>query len=120
MARAYLAMFHANSIRLRACRKRAGFDQAELANLVGRNVHSFINIENGRFLPDTQSLIAYETLFDIPASSLLPDTRANVRRVTYERAQRLLKRCESNLSGHTRTKVEFLEALCRRLDGSNV
>ncbi|WP_394692375.1 helix-turn-helix domain-containing protein [Hyphobacterium sp.] len=111
-------MFHANSIRLRACRKRAGFDQAELANLVGRNIHSFIGIETGRFLPDTQSLIAYEVLFDIPASSLLPDTRANVCRITYERAQKLLKRCKASPSRHTRSKVEFLENLCHRLDGS--
>ena len=120
MARACFAMFHANSIRLRACRKRAGFDQAELANLVGRNVHSFIGIENGRFLPDTQTLIAYEILFEIPASSLLPDTKANVRRVTYERAKRLLKRCENNPSQHTRTKADFLEKLCRRLEGGEV
>jgi len=113
-------MFTANSIRLRACRKRSGLDQAELANLVGRNIHSFISIENGRFLPDTQSLIAYEILFDIPASKLLPDTRTNVRRVTFKRALRLLKRCQASPSGHTCNKVEFLENLCRRLTGQGV
>ena len=113
-------MLNANSIRLRACRKRSGLDQAELATLVGRNIHSFASFERGQLLPDTQSLIAYEIIFNAPAANILPDTKASVRRDCYLRAKRLLKRCNASPLKHKRYKVEFLDALCRRLDGSDV
>lgn len=113
-------MQNANSIRLRACRKRSGLDQAELGQLVGRNMHVLSRCERGLIIPDPQTMIAYELLFDIPVAKLLPDMTARVRRLTYERATQLLKRCNSLPREEVRTKVEFLYALCHKLEGRSV
>tara|TARA_R110002073_G_scaffold69054_6_gene171330 strand:+ start:29320 stop:29661 length:342 start_codon:yes stop_codon:yes gene_type:complete len=112
-------MFNANSVRLRACRKRGGLDQAELSQLVGTSYSTISRFERGRTLPDIQTLITYELIFDIPAAKLLPDVTHAARRRTYERAARLLKRCNTSPTDHMRAKVEFIEAICSRLDGSS-
>lgn len=111
-------MFNENSIRLRACRKRYGLDQAEIALLVGRNQATVSRFESGRYLPDSQSLVAYEILFDMPASTVLPHTRRHVTNRIQMRARHLLKRCEETGTVRHPTKVEFLEALLGRLTGA--
>lgn len=109
-------MINANTIRLRACRKRCGLDQAELAELLGCNFHSLSRCERGLFLPNSEILLTYEIVFDIPASKLLPDTTARLRRITYRKAERLLKRCHASEGRSASVKVDFLEKLCHRLE----
>tara|TARA_R110000868_G_scaffold11516_7_gene56439 strand:+ start:41017 stop:41361 length:345 start_codon:yes stop_codon:yes gene_type:complete len=111
-------MFNANSVRLRACRKRGGLDQAELSQLIGTSYSTVSRFERGESLPDIRHLIAYEIIFDIPVSKMLPDTSVAVRNQTRERAARVLKRCRRSSDDRRRAiKVEFMEGLCRRLDG---
>ena len=50
-------MFNANSVRLRACRKRGGLDQAELSQLIGTSYSTVSRFERGESLPDVQQLI---------------------------------------------------------------
>lgn len=83
-------------------------------------MHVLSRCERGLLIPDPQTLIAYELIFDIPVARLLPDTAAKVRRLTHERATRLLKRCNAQPRDEARTKVEFLNALCLRLENRSV
>ncbi|MHA6287140.1 helix-turn-helix domain-containing protein [Maricaulis sp. CAU 1757] len=110
-------MFDANAIRLKACRRRGGLDQAELAQLVGTSLSTISRIECGQVRPDTLTLLTYELIFDIPAANLLPDTTADLRRRTQARAAKLLKRCEQSRTTPLPAKVEFIKSICRRFDG---
>jgi transcriptional regulator with XRE-family HTH domain len=112
-------MFDANAIRLKACRRRGGLDQAELAQLVGTSFSTISRFERGLVRPDTLTLITYELIFDIPAAKLLPDTTIDLKRRTRARATQLLKRCDNSPDRHPPGKVEFIRSLCSRLDGSS-
>jgi len=113
-------MFNANAIRLKACRRRGGLDQAELSKLVGlRNYNTISRFERGVNLPDAPVLIAYELIFDIPVATLLPDTSRIVRKHTYLRAVRLLKHCKAS-PNDCQNKIEFLEDVCQKLLNKNV
>ncbi|WP_300532626.1 helix-turn-helix transcriptional regulator [Maricaulis sp.] len=112
-------MIDANAIRLKACRRRGGLDQAELARLVGTTHSTISRYESGRLRPDVGTLITYELIFDIPASTLLPDTTIANRRKTLARAHALKKRYERSSGALPATKVEFIRTLCHRLDGTS-
>jgi transcriptional regulator with XRE-family HTH domain len=109
-------MFNANAIRLKACRRRAGLDQIELAILTGAPFSTISRLERGHQLPDAKTLLCYELLFDIPAASILPDTTHGLSRFIHERAERLLKRCQRTPDRHHNAKVEFIQSLCERLE----
>lgn len=111
-------MLNENIIRLKACRKRGGLDQVELATLVGMNFHTVSRFERGLTLPDAPTLIAYELIFDMPAAQLLPATMRVMRKQTLRRALDLQKRCGRSSLPQKRGKTEFLEALCQRLEGT--
>lgn len=115
----FIVMLDANAIRLKACRRRGGLDQTELSRLVGTSHSTVSRYERGQALPDTLTLITYELIFDIPASKLLPDASLSIRRRTLAQARYLLNRCQRDPDRHFRAKVEFIEQLCSRLDGSS-
>jgi transcriptional regulator with XRE-family HTH domain len=112
-------MFNANAIRLRACRKRGGLDQVELAHLLGTSCSSVSRFERGLTIPETPTLIAYQLTFDIPASKILPDTTRRLRRQTLARLETLLKRTEASSDRAYTAKVEFLKSVRDRVSGDS-
>jgi len=111
-------MHTSNTVRLGACRKRAGLDQAELAHLAGVHVRSGISrLETGSRLPDARTLIAYELLFGHKAQTLLPDTARGERRRILSFAKLLLRRIDRSVVSQPKAKIAFLKALIARLEG---
>ncbi len=111
----YSIMFNANAIRLKACRKRGGLDQAELAFLLGVSCSTVSRFERGLTIPETPPLIAYSLIFDMPATKALPDTTIALRKKLLARCERLHKRlCQS---GDRTPKVEFIQSIHDRLSG---
>lgn len=109
-------MHNANSIRLKACRKRGGLDQADVSQLVGiRRSSAISRYERARCLPDSRTLIAYEIVFDRPAAKLLPETLLSERRRVFERAIRLTRQCRQTSSSVQDKKLAFLNELILRL-----
>jgi transcriptional regulator with XRE-family HTH domain len=110
-------MLNSNCIRLKACRKRGGLDQAELAQLVGLRLSSAISrLEGGQRTPDARTLIAYEIVFARAGSELLTQTARDERHAILNRARRLLLKCQNSPSHLWNQKVEFLEDLIARLE----
>ena len=113
-------MLNSNSIRLKACRRRSGLDQAELAELVGVSPAVAVSkYERGERLPALSALIAYEIAFEMPVTKLLPDAQRAEEERMLRRAGALmarLKRSQTRASAH---KVSFLSALVRRLEGAH-
>ena len=110
-------MHTSNTLRLTACRKRAGLDQAELAHLVGVRVRSGISrLETGSRIPDARTLVAYEILFAHKAQTLLPDVARRERRRILSFAKLLLRRLEGSVLPQPKAKLAFLKALIARLE----
>ena len=108
-------MINANAIRLRACRRRGGLDQADLAHLLGISRHAVSRLERGLATPSAELLIRYELIFEIPAVHVLPDTRIVLSRQIHARAERALQRCRASKSDAMRQKAIFFQAICGRL-----
>lgn len=109
-------MLDSNSIRLRACRKRGGLDQAELSDLIGTRRGRISQIECGHTLPDTRILMAYAIAFDRRAEDLLPDLARRERRRLLREATRLELRCRNTRTGVDPAKLAFYSSLVRRLE----
>lgn len=112
-------MLDANTIRLRACRKRANLDQVELARLLGTSFLHISRFERGIQFPDATVLIAYEIVFGLPPTTLLPDTNLRQRRCVLERAQQIAKRLSHASPDKVDAKMRFLDELIERLDPSS-
>ncbi|WP_417477279.1 helix-turn-helix domain-containing protein [Maricaulis sp.] len=110
-------MLNSNCIRLKACRKRGGLDQAELAQLVGLRLSSAISrLEGGQRTLDARTLIAYEIIFARAGDQLMTQTARDERAAILNRPRRLLLKCQNAPSHLWSQKVEFLEELIARLE----
>tara|TARA_B100000508_G_scaffold60333_1_gene47204 strand:+ start:240021 stop:240404 length:384 start_codon:yes stop_codon:yes gene_type:complete len=115
IAQAYPSMINANAIRLRACRRRGGLDQVDLAFLLGISRHAVSRLERGLATPSAEILIRYELIFEVPAANVLPDTRILLSGQIHARAQQALSRCRLSKSEAGRQKAIFLQTMCGRL-----
>jgi transcriptional regulator with XRE-family HTH domain len=113
-------MINANAIRLRACRRRGGLDQADLAHLLGISRHAVSRLERGLATPSAELLIRYELIFEVPAANVLPDTRILLSRQVHARALQALERCRTSRSEAIRQKAIFLQTICGRLEKPQV
>jgi transcriptional regulator with XRE-family HTH domain len=75
---------------LRSHRKAFGLTQKEVGRILGfKNGHSVCQFENFRDIPRLQVMLAYEVLFDTPASQLLAGISEAIRFVVHRRIRSL-------------------------------
>lgn len=102
---------------IRMHRKRSALSQDDVAFLIA----AFSGTTASRHelharTPSFIDALAYEVLFDVPASELFPNEFEKARARTALRAEGLLRMLEREGStAETRHKRAFLEALLRRL-----
>ena len=61
--------------RVRAARKRRGYTQEQLADLIGRTVETVSNVERGRTIPTLETLDRLGHSLDVPLREFFDDRR---------------------------------------------
>ena|SRR5713101_69999 len=97
---------------LRSYRKTFGLSQNEVARLLGsRQGSNVCRYERFRSVPSLQTAIAYEIIFNVRLSELLPDLYAHVKERIARRARMLLKKKPSGSQRCEEAKLAFFESL---------
>ena len=109
-------MSHKLPTYLRACRKRSGLTQDELAFLLGyRNGDQVSRFEWQSRKLNAETAFSLQALFDVPAHELLPGSYAEVEHNIIERANLLSRRLRLSANTvKTRQKLRFLAAVLAR------
>ena len=102
---------------MRACRKRAGLTQGDLAYLLGYNSSSEISrYEHAVRKPTIKTSVSYELIFDMPPRDILQTLYNKSRDELISQAQKL----KSDLLTRPPTplltrRIEFIDALISKL-----
>ena len=108
------------SRRLRAQRKRWAFSQRELAFLCGLSTQGVVaHHEAGTRTPRADILLAYETLFDTPASELLPPLKQDARTTLTKRVHTLRERLDTETGRSAERKKQFLDDVAKRMSAAS-
>lgn len=88
---------------LRACRRRSGLSQSEVAYLLGSKTKNQVSrYERRQCAPPLRAVLALEALFGAPASEIFAGTRETVRKELKSRARALA--VELKAQGGTRNR----------------
>ena len=104
---------------LRTFRRLAGLSQAELALLVGLRSNTTISrFEELKRVPTLPAALALELIFGAPSTDIFPGVLATVKDGLHHRARDLYEMLQGDPSITTRVKLDFLEAVLSRSEGS--
>lgn len=104
----------------KACRKRAGFTQQEVAVLVGLSQGGSISrLEQGKRKATLTIAVSYSIVFGFPLETVMPKLFEEIDTAVRKRAKRLLNRLKhSHVDGvfarKCERRIEMLETLLRR------
>jgi transcriptional regulator with XRE-family HTH domain len=100
---------------LRTHRRRFGLSQADVAMLLGAVSGTKVSrYENFTRMPGTLTILAFEIIFNQPASELFAGSYDAVRLAVQERARRMMKRAiaqPGKHAGKTFRKLDLLRAI---------
>jgi hypothetical protein len=104
---------------LRPSRRRWGFTQGELAFLLGyKTGKSISRIEALKQAPTLNAALSCAVIFNTAPVKLFPSALYEAEQTVLDRANELYEELQGDPSKATQIKLDFLEALIKRLEGS--
>jgi transcriptional regulator with XRE-family HTH domain len=104
---------------LRTYRRRWGLTQRELAFLIGAESRTTVSrFEQLKRFPNLAATVACLFVFDTTVLDIFPGYFSEIKAAVLERANELYEQLQGEPSAATRAKLDFLEGLLARADGS--
>lgn len=112
-------MSHSHRPYLRTLRRRWAFTQTELAFLAGFGSSAVVSrIENGHRIPELSSAQACELIFGLPLTDIFCAPNVDAAKGVLERARLLYDELQGQPGPENKLKLDFLEGLLARLEGT--
>jgi transcriptional regulator with XRE-family HTH domain len=101
-------------------RRRWGFTQLELAELLGFRGSAVVSLlESGERMPSLVIAFSYEVIFRVPAAELFPGLFDGVEEEVLTRAYELFERLQGDPSKITRAKLDLLQEALDQVNPRN-
>jgi transcriptional regulator with XRE-family HTH domain len=112
-------MAHPIKTYVRPLRRRSGLTQKELAFLLGAKSGTIVSrIEGVKRAPNLSAMLAYMFVFGAAPAELFPGLLSQIHEDVRGRVNELYEAIQGNPAKTTRTKLDFLETVQARLEGT--